>query len=588
MQDATSIEIYERRLPSFWRRAGVAGFKAMQLLFDTKGYATDRALKIEDMLDRKIEFFLVHDINKDPEITDELRQKYFGVRKVTLNDINWENLNSILMPARVPNAVYRVNDALEGSDHNPAFSRNVGSAAIYTPRTVTVYENEERAKFAAKILRLITRDADRSRISASTIIAEEISDGVENLWVVSDNMNLQMNINIRRIFSHLFSKIKDEKKRHRLDKIAQQEVDARLVAEDRPWEAWSGVGAFLTLAGCAKMYSKLKDETGQLVLKNGKAVDDPADVRHIAYLPRQLEMRLTLGIPDSTLKTADGRPFEHASMREIRLRTLLGQRFYSLLTRGTYKASGELLIDDFRKLKGKTFEDGSPFGFVANLPATIIDIKGLPEDYIAKYLGIALAMVTVLPFVLVCVAGNKIHGIIKEQLNYDWLEDWLRPTVEKHTGILTQRDPFHKVWTRRQMQKNVPQIQSLPEPEEMSSVNWQNQVMSNRSWGQRFVDYMEKNKKLPSEALYINNSEIKQKIKEYYECAADYIYARKFNASELPEKEESAREALLNLRQAINEMPHYNGGLHNQILKQLVENLRSGLNDFVKEQMKGK
>ena len=62
-------------------------FNGLRIMADPVAYSNDRSAKIADMIDHRIEFFLVHDINRD--LTKEQKIKWFGAEIITPDNITW-------------------------------------------------------------------------------------------------------------------------------------------------------------------------------------------------------------------------------------------------------------------------------------------------------------------------------------------------------------------------------------------------------------------------------------------------------------------------------------------------------------------
>ena len=372
-----------------------------------------------------------------------------------------------MRPSSRTNAVYRVNDALEGDPVNEYFSREINDIAFYLPKTVTVYDSKEQAETAARILRLMTRDADRVRVSTATINVVHLSNGYLNgKWAVEDSMNLFTHINLRRIMVHLWEKSAPSPKQYYDNEIKtiqvnrtaaiQKEVDERLPENEKGWEARDGVGTLLTLHGRpgVKMYAPLRDEKGDVVRdKKGRQIDDPLDIKRVSRLPHQMESRLTLGVPDTVERGADGQLIPYDSIAELQAKTFWGIKLVQLFKSGVFRAPGELAKDWAKETFTNDYYDGSVFGGVYSVANVVYQIKGWIDDTIIKSVAIASAAIITTPLLGFSILCSAVYSQYKEATNADPLDD-LKSKVEKITAHSFTKSAFKKVWTHRELQKD--------------------------------------------------------------------------------------------------------------------------------------
>jgi len=494
-------------------------YNVVHLLFDPQSYAKDEERRARNEIEARLGFFLLNDINKVPEhetensnnLTNEERIKYFGKAHLQLADITWDKLENILMPASVKGAVFRVNDALQGSHINERFSKvNIkGGAneatdtkATYIPRTVTVYENEERARVAAKLLRILTEQ------SGATIRAEPIIMGtVKPKWVVSDNMDLQTHNALRLIFTHFSHKRTPEEQKAAQQK-AQLEVNARL-PDGEKWEALEGVGTFLTLAGRpgVKMYK---------TLPNGK--DDPEDRKIIDRIPPQKLPVYVRGVPHNTVIAPDGRRYmEPGNTKAIIGHLLLGPNGYAFLTTGDVRAFGDVLREEAEfltlpKRKSTVFGKGE---------SALEAFHSIPTKFQTVIAGV-VSVVGVGSAMLVCVGSYKACQKVAKMLSkgkweFDPIKKTFKPYVVKTAGDPTKPE-FTKEWTFRETGEAIGvkpdellayieplkdqslatalgDVQIMPIEDLKHSIKWVDSLEDNI--GQEFCKFMHKNNLWP-------------------------------------------------------------------------------------------
>ena len=605
---------------SFRKKWLIRLFQAARIMADPVAHSNDRSAKIADMIDHRIEFFLVHDINRD--FTKEQKLKWFGSEVVTAKHIAWDNLEKLLRPSNRVNAVYRVNDALEGDPANEYFSREKNDLAFYIPKTVTVYDSREQAETAAKMLRLMTRDSDRVRVSTATINTVNLSNGYLNgKWAIEDSMNLFTHNNLRRLMVHLFEKSAPSPKEHYDNEIKaitanrtaaiQKEVDRRLPKDEIGWVARQGVGTFLTLAGRpgVKMYAPLRDEQGNIVRdKKGRQVDDPVDIKRVGRLPHQMESRLTLGVPDSVERGPDGQLIPYDSIAELQAKTFWGIKLVQLFQRGVFRAPGELAVDWAKITFTNDYYDGSVFGGMYSVANIAYQTKSVIEDTVFKGIAVALATIITTPLLAFSIVCSTIYDQYKEVTETDPLND-LKAKVEKITGYSFTKCAFKKVWTHREMQKDIDPPSLHPciagvdfELEQAHEVLWGDRIKTKP--GKKFADYLVQKDLLPSKDLLPADASTLPEIQsttlqlaeifgEYKLTALKFEHNRRFKRNGAHELCNHAHDlkasydtTLMQLRGLLNQADKYPGNHHAFYLRDLPAKLHQGFELFVNEQVK--
>lgn len=436
-------------------------FRVVQMFTDPKAYARDTINQGISEIRENIKFYILNDLNKESEVrqdmaqnvfTNEERLKWFGKQQLGMRDFTWDACEALLRPANVRGAVFRVDGALAGSRNNEMFSsdRDGMSAdglsrreAIYTPRTVTVYDSKEQALAAAKLLRIITRG------SGATILAEEITRGTKDkVWVVSDNMDLKTH-NTVRMFMFALSRSQSNEARADNQVVAQEEVNKRL-PEGQSWEAWEGAGTLLTLQGRpgVKMYKKLA---------NGE--DDERDVALLKRLPAQRTPRFLRGVPHSMIAT-DGRSLvDPTNGIDVVGHIIMGPKGNALI-RGNWRVAGEIITQEAREEYGAVLEQKSIAGKTGRATEMFLGVGG---HLIEKPLKAVAALSAGVLSATVMAAGTGTHkvarvgyGIYRAVHNgADYREpDTLvsslgKRWVEKKVGSRANRPRLYKVWEER-------------------------------------------------------------------------------------------------------------------------------------------
>ncbi len=420
----------------------------MQLLLAPEAYKEDRRALAKSALEKRVAFYLLNDLNKSwktpdtqENFTDQERKKWFGKSKgLTLDDISWEKVRQLLMPANVPNAVYRVNDALAGSAINECFSYEVRESlgdgiyktdVRYMPRTVTVYENREHAVAAAKFLKILVKG------SGATVVAEHIADGTkEGIWAVSDNMNLDTHNALRLFVSLLYNH-----EHHNFAELGpkiQEQTNKRL-SKGEKWEVWKGMNEYLTLHGRpgVKMYSLLPD---------GK--DDPEDIKRLKTLKGQdIPICLRELSPSLTMR-GDGRIINDEISRQREISYLLfGEYLTDMIFDGDPRYVSQMVRTPITEAVRRP-ADGSLAGSVYAGTRMGFDFAGILTNYLAHGIASGAGIsVSLLAMLTGAVTAGAIQGIGGKKYT---LEGRFRQFVERTTGPLREAQ-FGKTWSPRQL-----------------------------------------------------------------------------------------------------------------------------------------
>jgi hypothetical protein len=273
----------------------LAVYKKLWALTQPLSYQKHLQEKFYNELNDNKNFFLVTRFNN---LSDEIKISLFGKTEIKSEDITFEWLNNILMPAENKNAVSRFNDAVNGSKNNHLFSYQENDGQYkwqyYSPSTLTTFENKVRADNAKVVLRILTEG------SRASIISEEIENFSKPINVLRDNISLSSHNALRIFEKFLWDTTLDENQKVGLINKNQEEVNKRL-PDGISWESLEGITVFSTLSGRpgVKMF-KTKEE-------NGKLVDDKNDVNLLSKINPQTLPNLMSNVPKVPGYTSDGR-----------------------------------------------------------------------------------------------------------------------------------------------------------------------------------------------------------------------------------------------------------------------------------------
>lgn len=436
-------------------------FRIVQMFTDPTRYARDTINQGIAEIRENIKFYILNDINKEAAVrhdwaqdvfSNEERERWFGKTQLSARDFTWDKCEALLRPAAVKGAVFRVNGALAGSRNNELFAsdRDGLSAdglsrreAIYTPRTVTVYDSKEQAIAAAKLLRIITRS------SGARIVAEEISRGTKDkVWVVSDNMSLKTH-NTVRMFMFALSRGESAEQRAEHQQEAQAETNKRLL-DGEQWDAWEGIGTLLTLQGRPgiKMYRKLE---------NGK--DDPKDVAALSRVGKQQDPKFLNGVPHAMI-ASDGRSLVNADDNlDVVGHIVMGPRG-NALRKGNWRAAGDLISHEVTTEYGDVLRQQSISGIVARGVEVAMGVGG---HIIEKPVKAVAALTAGMLSATAIAAGTGAHKVARmgygmyrqvEEGHYrepdSLVSSFGKRWVEKQVGSRANRPRLFKVWEYRE------------------------------------------------------------------------------------------------------------------------------------------
>lgn len=509
--------------------------REVQFLVDPRSFYADLRERATSELDIRIKFDVLNALrveHKDePDnpnaFSDSERLRWFGKEKVSVEDINWQNLSNILLPSPIKGAVFRTHEGgLDRSTANHQFGaevtlknslhRTTDTERIYLPQTVTIYPSEEQARVAAKLLRILTAG------SGATILHKPQSDGTKDpIWAVCDNMDLGTHNALRYVFAHLARKPEYEPEIEALQKESQDAVNQRL-PDGETWEVLSGMNAYLTLHGRpgVKMYKKLAN-----------CKDDPADVALLRLIPQQPLPKLLYGVPRDLAFASDGRPFVNADnlLRIIGIK-LLGPNGYAICFQGKANAVGEIIqvelipIHNLRKTQ-------SIFGAGNNVAMAVNDTISWVAD---KVLGVAGGAVAVAGYSVGLAAGLSSNAVVKT--GAAWINSFTeKPLLPQnplvaliHKGLVAATDkenPNEAVHFKKWIHRDLPDV-LLPTPEKIADyrtrpltedrqfftpsgvVQIPEEIMATRG-EKAFRNFMQKQKLWPTQQMYGDNGRFK-------------------------------------------------------------------------------
>ncbi len=426
-------------MKNFARTALIYTFNKVWSLSEPLSYLKATKEKFQNEFEANIDFFLVQKFN---DLPDPMKQTLFGKKDISRSDITFEWLNNVLMPAEFPNSVHRVNEALQGSNHNHYFSSQINKdykrEQVYTPSTVTIYNDEKHAAAATAVMNILLKG------SHSNIIKDKIASYGAPVYLMRDNVKLEGHNALRTFERHLWDTTVPDDKKAELQAKVQQQVNARL-PEGQTWEAFEGITAYSTLAGRpgVKMYNRV-------INNKGKEVDDKDDVKRIGLIPPQKLPSIVSNLPDVPGYSNDGRVLKNDSkflklyakiLGEERLemfsnvfRSALGDKTFDLIFNGKLKAAGEIIKEE---------GIGTNRSLIANAKG-LVSVWGYVE---VGTVTVPLAVAFGASYGVLSVASDIANKITGKNL----FEDVYRPYIEEKTGYSFTEATITKSWKPREI-----------------------------------------------------------------------------------------------------------------------------------------
>ena len=90
---------------SFKQKCQIWSVNALRLISDSASLDADKEAQVSDLLENRIDYYMVNNINSD--LTEAEKLKWLGVTVVSREHVTYDILNQLLKPANITKAVYR-------------------------------------------------------------------------------------------------------------------------------------------------------------------------------------------------------------------------------------------------------------------------------------------------------------------------------------------------------------------------------------------------------------------------------------------------------------------------------------------------
>lgn len=529
-----------------WQRFRIGAIRVALTLLDADAATRFKSEETDSMFESHIENILVPAVNQsysDKDFTPEERIALFGKEVITADDITFENINKILSPLNVPDAVWRDNDWTTGCERNGEFRMKDKRTKLWFngPRTVIRCAGEKHARAMAKMLRILTESDEGN----AKIIATELYRGTPNSeWVVMETIRDDALKGFARFMIHLAYKKDNEK----ILATVEGEVK-QCLAEDETVDVARELGVYWNLVSRAgvKRAQYIEDENG-IALKGvlGKPIENDKDKQILDKIPKQGICRLAQGYQTSVIYSERYIPHNNKLNQKTNiidnyLTTSLGSVFFRTLVESINKSPLFGPVGLLAKKLWQTPSEDSLFSkAVARINTGIVygvlfknrDIKtALMVGGAALGGGLAVALVSV-GASLACTFGYK--WLKKGLIALHWmkpgndpLSQWIR-NIEAETGYKYNVSGIGQVFTERKHGPDSiiahPYVDACLNNPTIPQKIWAEHVRSQPEL--KFIHFMWQEKYFPSQELLPEDDDIRftalQKLENLARLYAEY------------------------------------------------------------------